>query len=195
MALVMLAVSLECWMYVTPGSPGSLLLTPPRNLQSFNSLILGNVPLFQTDTILTAPEIILHPNASEIDKMCVHCVRNCVEITKVRADVSVWIHRGLVAPDGWPTGFGKRIAKEVANPGSALLLVHTVGLLPGSSSTPLEPRVAYAGLIPAPFSPLHAITTSPMAFNPIPRETTTHVRLQPRPLCCSPCYSSHLSPG
>uniref|UniRef100_A0A8C9JGL7 Dynein axonemal heavy chain 10 n=1 Tax=Panthera tigris altaica TaxID=74533 RepID=A0A8C9JGL7_PANTA len=48
-----------------------------KNLQSFNSLILGNVPLFQTDTILTAPEIILNPNASEIDKMCVRCVRNC----------------------------------------------------------------------------------------------------------------------
>uniref|UniRef100_A0A2K5RGE7 Dynein axonemal heavy chain 10 n=1 Tax=Cebus imitator TaxID=2715852 RepID=A0A2K5RGE7_CEBIM len=53
-----------------------------KNLQSFNSLILGNVPLFQTETILTAPEIILHPNTSEIDKMCFHCVRNCVEITK-----------------------------------------------------------------------------------------------------------------
>ncbi|XP_021567645.1 dynein heavy chain 10, axonemal [Carlito syrichta] len=53
-----------------------------KNLQSFNSVIFGNVPLFQTETILTAPEIILHPNTSEIDKMCVHCVRNCVEITK-----------------------------------------------------------------------------------------------------------------
>ncbi|XP_055003053.1 dynein axonemal heavy chain 10 [Sorex araneus] len=53
-----------------------------KNLQSFNSLILGNVPLFQTETILTAPEIILHPNANEIDKMCVHCVRSCVEVTK-----------------------------------------------------------------------------------------------------------------
>uniref|UniRef100_A0A8C6BPZ6 Dynein axonemal heavy chain 10 n=1 Tax=Monodon monoceros TaxID=40151 RepID=A0A8C6BPZ6_MONMO len=53
-----------------------------KNLQSFNSLILGNVPLFQTETILTAPEIILHPSASEIDKMCVHCVRSCVEVTK-----------------------------------------------------------------------------------------------------------------
>ncbi|KAI4536193.1 hypothetical protein MG293_013585 [Ovis ammon polii] len=53
-----------------------------KNLQSFNSLVLGNVPLFQTETILTAPEIILHPSANEIDKMCVHCVRNCVEMTK-----------------------------------------------------------------------------------------------------------------
>ncbi|XP_049721902.1 dynein axonemal heavy chain 10 isoform X2 [Elephas maximus indicus] len=64
-----------------------------KNLQSFNSLILGNVPLFQTETILTAPEIILHPNANEIDKMCVHCVRNCVEFTKhfVR-----WMHGSCI---------------------------------------------------------------------------------------------------
>ncbi|KAF3820597.1 hypothetical protein GH733_005142 [Mirounga leonina] len=73
-----------------------------KNLQSFNSLILGNVPLFQTDTILTAPEIILHPNANEIDKMCVHCVRNCVEITK-----------GLVATDSWPASFGTRVAEVI----------------------------------------------------------------------------------
>ncbi|KAM8812104.1 dynein axonemal heavy chain 10 [Rhynchonycteris naso] len=53
-----------------------------RNLQSFNSLILGNVPLFQTETILTAPEIILQPNMNEINKMCAHCVRNCVEVSK-----------------------------------------------------------------------------------------------------------------
>ncbi|XP_059533127.1 dynein axonemal heavy chain 10 [Myotis daubentonii] len=53
-----------------------------KNLQAFNSLIQGNVPLFQTETILTAPEIILHPNANEIDKMCVHCARNCVEVTR-----------------------------------------------------------------------------------------------------------------
>uniref|UniRef100_A0A8C9QGL1 Dynein axonemal heavy chain 10 n=1 Tax=Spermophilus dauricus TaxID=99837 RepID=A0A8C9QGL1_SPEDA len=53
-----------------------------KNLQSFNSLVLGNIPLFQAETILTAPEIILHPNTNEIDKLCVNCVRNCVEITK-----------------------------------------------------------------------------------------------------------------
>ncbi|XP_045152663.1 dynein axonemal heavy chain 10 [Echinops telfairi] len=53
-----------------------------KNLQSFNALILGTVPLFQTETILSAPEIILHPNANEIDKLCVNCARNCVEVTK-----------------------------------------------------------------------------------------------------------------
>ncbi|XP_013358995.1 PREDICTED: dynein heavy chain 10, axonemal isoform X2 [Chinchilla lanigera] len=53
-----------------------------KNLQSFNALVLGSTPLFQVETILTAPEIILHPNATEIDKMCVQCVRSCVEVTK-----------------------------------------------------------------------------------------------------------------
>ncbi|XP_023576433.1 dynein heavy chain 10, axonemal [Octodon degus] len=64
-----------------------------KNLQSFNALVLGSKPLFQVETILTAPEIILHPNAMEIDKMCVHCVRSCVEVTKhfVR-----WMHGSCI---------------------------------------------------------------------------------------------------
>ncbi|NXA37419.1 DYH10 protein, partial [Eudromia elegans] len=53
-----------------------------KNLQSFNASIVGNVPLFQTETILSAPEIILQPNASEIDKMTLQCIRDCVEVTK-----------------------------------------------------------------------------------------------------------------
>ncbi|XP_038229191.1 dynein axonemal heavy chain 10 [Dermochelys coriacea] len=53
-----------------------------KNLQAFNAAVLRDVPLFQTETILSAPEIILHPNASEIDKMSVHCIRDCVEVTK-----------------------------------------------------------------------------------------------------------------
>lgn len=57
-----------------------------RNLQAFNAAVLRDVPLFQTETILSAPEIILHPNASEIDKISVHCIRDCVEVTKVIID-------------------------------------------------------------------------------------------------------------
>ncbi|KAM5237710.1 dynein axonemal heavy chain 10 [Ctenodactylus gundi] len=53
-----------------------------KNLQAFNSLVLGSKPLFQVETILTAPEIILHPSVTEVDKMCVHCIRNCMEVTK-----------------------------------------------------------------------------------------------------------------
>lgn len=40
--------------------------------------------MFQAETILSAPEIILQPNAGEIEKMCVQCIRECVEVTKVR---------------------------------------------------------------------------------------------------------------
>ncbi|XP_014373608.2 dynein heavy chain 10, axonemal, partial [Alligator sinensis] len=64
-----------------------------KNLQAFNAAVLGTVPLFQTETILSAPEIILQPNASEIDKMMVNCVRECVEVTKqfVR-----WMHGSCI---------------------------------------------------------------------------------------------------
>ncbi|XP_054851851.1 dynein axonemal heavy chain 10 [Eublepharis macularius] len=53
-----------------------------KNLQSFNAAVLGNTPLFQAETILSAPEIILQPNSSEIEKLCVLSIRDCVEVTK-----------------------------------------------------------------------------------------------------------------
>uniref|UniRef100_A0A8C3JB17 Dynein axonemal heavy chain 10 n=1 Tax=Calidris pygmaea TaxID=425635 RepID=A0A8C3JB17_9CHAR len=53
-----------------------------KNLQAFNAAVLANVPLFQTEAILSVPEIVLQPNASEIDKMTVQCIRDCVEVTK-----------------------------------------------------------------------------------------------------------------
>ncbi|NXT57793.1 DYH10 protein, partial [Pluvianellus socialis] len=53
-----------------------------KNLQAFNAAILANVPLFQTEAIFSVPEIILQPNASEIDKMTLQCIRDCVEVTK-----------------------------------------------------------------------------------------------------------------
>uniref|UniRef100_K7FM63 Dynein axonemal heavy chain 10 n=1 Tax=Pelodiscus sinensis TaxID=13735 RepID=K7FM63_PELSI len=63
-----------------------------KNLQTFNAAVLRDVPLFQTETILSAPEIILHPNASEIDKMSVHCIRDCVEVTKKHQHFVRWMH-------------------------------------------------------------------------------------------------------
>ncbi|XP_015274779.1 PREDICTED: dynein heavy chain 10, axonemal [Gekko japonicus] len=53
-----------------------------KNLQSFSAAVLGNTPLFQAETILSAPEIILQPNSSEIEKMIVLSIRDCVEVTK-----------------------------------------------------------------------------------------------------------------
>ncbi|NWS40185.1 DYH10 protein, partial [Probosciger aterrimus] len=53
-----------------------------KNLQSFHAAVLANVPLFQTEAILSVPEITLQPNASEIDKITIKCIRDCVEVTK-----------------------------------------------------------------------------------------------------------------
>lgn len=58
----------------------------PRNLQAFNAAVLANVPLFQTEAVLSVPEIILQPNASELDKMTAQCIQDCIEVTKVIFD-------------------------------------------------------------------------------------------------------------
>ncbi|KAM6052185.1 dynein axonemal heavy chain 10 [Chlamydotis macqueenii] len=53
-----------------------------KNLQAFSAAVLANVPLFQTEAVLSVPKIILQPNASEIDKMTAQCIQDCVEVTK-----------------------------------------------------------------------------------------------------------------
>ncbi|NXL55646.1 DYH10 protein, partial [Chordeiles acutipennis] len=53
-----------------------------KNLQAFNAAVLANVPLFQTEAILSVPNIMLQPNASEIEKMTAQCIQDCVEVTK-----------------------------------------------------------------------------------------------------------------
>uniref|UniRef100_U3K3Y5 Dynein-1, subspecies f n=1 Tax=Ficedula albicollis TaxID=59894 RepID=U3K3Y5_FICAL len=53
-----------------------------KNLQAFNATVLANVPLLQIEAVLSVPEITLQPNASEIEKMTVQCIQDCVEVTK-----------------------------------------------------------------------------------------------------------------
>ncbi|KAM3661462.1 dynein axonemal heavy chain 10 [Ammospiza maritima maritima] len=53
-----------------------------KNLQAFNATILANVPLLQVEAVLSAPEITLHPNDSEIEKMTMQSIQDCVEVTK-----------------------------------------------------------------------------------------------------------------
>ncbi|NXM16341.1 DYH10 protein, partial [Ploceus nigricollis] len=53
-----------------------------RNLQAFNATVLANVPLLQIEAVLSVPEITLQPNASEIEKMTVQSIQDCVEVTK-----------------------------------------------------------------------------------------------------------------
>ncbi|NXB71412.1 DYH10 protein, partial [Donacobius atricapilla] len=53
-----------------------------KNLQAFNSTVLANVPLLQIEAVLSVSEITLQPNASEIEKMTVQSIQDCVEVTK-----------------------------------------------------------------------------------------------------------------
>uniref|UniRef100_A0A8D2N9M5 Dynein-1, subspecies f n=1 Tax=Zonotrichia albicollis TaxID=44394 RepID=A0A8D2N9M5_ZONAL len=53
-----------------------------KNLQAFNATVLGNVPVLQVEAVLSAPEITLRPNDSEIEKMTMQSIQDCVEVTK-----------------------------------------------------------------------------------------------------------------
>ncbi|MGH0158836.1 UNVERIFIED_CONTAM: hypothetical protein FKN15_061612 [Acipenser sinensis] len=53
-----------------------------KNLQFFSAAVVGGVPLFQAETSLSAPEIVLIPNANEIYKLTMQSVRDCLESTK-----------------------------------------------------------------------------------------------------------------
>ncbi|XP_056602848.1 dynein axonemal heavy chain 10 isoform X1 [Triplophysa dalaica] len=64
-----------------------------KNIQAFNTALMGTTPLFQIDTILAAPQIALHPKSSEVYKLIKQCVSDCVESTKrfVR-----WMHGSCI---------------------------------------------------------------------------------------------------
>ncbi|KAF7484151.1 Hypothetical predicted protein [Marmota monax] len=132
-----------------------------KNLQSFNSLVLGNVPLFQAETILTAPEIILHPNINEIDKLCVNCVRNCVEITKVRAGGRVALQEAPLWKAGPLGGGGRRLCLSPVS--SQLLLCR-----PWMNSIPsaLGAAELSPSLLPDPTRLLRASALLPFALLP-----------------------------
>ncbi|NXM55441.1 DYH10 protein, partial [Illadopsis cleaveri] len=55
-----------------------------KNLQTFNAAIVANVPLLQIEAVLSVPVpgITLQPNASEIEKMILQSIQDCVEVTK-----------------------------------------------------------------------------------------------------------------
>ncbi|KAJ3602265.1 hypothetical protein NHX12_030024 [Muraenolepis orangiensis] len=60
----------------------SLVQMVLRNFQLFNKALMGNTPLFQIETILSAPEILLQPKSNEVYKLIMSCVRNCPDGTK-----------------------------------------------------------------------------------------------------------------
>ncbi|NXO06678.1 DYH10 protein, partial [Oriolus oriolus] len=53
-----------------------------KNLRAFNATVLANVPLLQIEAVVSVPEVTLQPNASEIEKMTVQAIQDCVEVAK-----------------------------------------------------------------------------------------------------------------
>ncbi|NXU12127.1 DYH10 protein, partial [Pardalotus punctatus] len=53
-----------------------------KNLRAFNAAVLANIPMLQIEAVLSVSEITLQPNASEIEKMTVQSIQDCVEVTK-----------------------------------------------------------------------------------------------------------------
>ncbi|ESO91629.1 hypothetical protein LOTGIDRAFT_122204, partial [Lottia gigantea] len=54
-----------------------------RNLKSFHHALIGDKALFQVETLLVAPDVVLHPHTNEINKLILQCVRDGVEGTKL----------------------------------------------------------------------------------------------------------------
>ncbi|XP_076453104.1 dynein axonemal heavy chain 10-like [Babylonia areolata] len=53
------------------------------NLNRFNNQLTGSKALFQVDTLLAAPDVVLHPQANEVYKLTLQCVRDAVDGTKL----------------------------------------------------------------------------------------------------------------
>ena len=49
------------------------------NLKLFSASLVGDYPLFQVDTLLAVPDVVLHPTANEVFNIAMQCVRDCVE--------------------------------------------------------------------------------------------------------------------
>lgn len=50
-----------------------------NNLKRFEKALRTERPLFQVETLLAAPDVVLHPQANEVYKLTLQCVRDCVE--------------------------------------------------------------------------------------------------------------------
>jgi len=57
---------------------GACLQLIRENLKTFSAMVVAD-PLFQVDTLLAAPDVILHPTTNDVFKLVMQCVRDCVE--------------------------------------------------------------------------------------------------------------------
>ena len=49
------------------------------SLRKFSASMTIEKPLFQVETLLAAPDVVLHPATNEVYKLTLQCVRDCVE--------------------------------------------------------------------------------------------------------------------
>lgn len=49
------------------------------NLRRFEVALRTSKPLFQVETLLAAPDVVLHPQVNEVYKLTLQSVRDCVE--------------------------------------------------------------------------------------------------------------------
>lgn len=77
--------SIHCFFEIQYHIIATSLSFPFRNIQAFNMALMGNKALFQIDVILSAPNIVLQPQSSEIYWLIMQCIRDCVESTKVES--------------------------------------------------------------------------------------------------------------
>ncbi|KAL5017096.1 hypothetical protein ScPMuIL_006685 [Solemya velum] len=54
-----------------------------NNLKQFELALRTDIQLFQVETLLAAPDVVIHPQANEVYKLTLQCVRDCVEGTKL----------------------------------------------------------------------------------------------------------------
>lgn len=54
-----------------------------NNLRKFEIALRTEKPLFQVETLLAPPDVVLHPQANEVYKLTLQCVRDCVEGSKL----------------------------------------------------------------------------------------------------------------
>ncbi|XP_014674920.1 PREDICTED: dynein heavy chain 10, axonemal-like [Priapulus caudatus] len=71
----------------------SLLKLVINNLKQFNCAVMGTRPLYQVETILASPDVILHPAVNEIYKLMIGCVRDVVDGTKLFIR---WMHGSCI---------------------------------------------------------------------------------------------------
>ncbi|XP_069789574.1 dynein axonemal heavy chain 10 isoform X2 [Narcine bancroftii] len=64
-----------------------------KNLQQISASILRDNPLFQIEVHLSAPEIVLKPNASEVYQLTLQNIKDCVETTKMFVR---WMHGSCI---------------------------------------------------------------------------------------------------